>query len=202
MTFWIQTNSGRPYFYGCDPRDPGGLGLPQPLDVQRDIVTPLSRLVRFLGHTTSPWSVAAHSVIGSVIAERAMNDRALARLFLWHDASEALVGDVPSPLKALLGGYKDIENRAALDAWTAAGVDIEAMALRARDVKRLDVIMLHAEHRVLQAPEPEPWTDPPDDRDDWPVNRAAVLVAGAVYEGAGWGERARMEFMQRMEDLK
>ncbi len=69
-----------------------------------DIAHGLSMICRFAGHTKYFYSVAEHSIITSYRVE---NKHKLAALL--HDASEAYLLDIPSPLKKKLRRYKNAE---------------------------------------------------------------------------------------------
>lgn len=71
-----------------------------------DIAHNLSHIVRFNGATRYPYSVAQHSLYVSHLV--GPGD---ALIGLMHDATEAYLGDVVSPLKELLPEYRLIEER-------------------------------------------------------------------------------------------
>ena len=87
--------------------------LLQPQNSEYDIyviATALSNLCRYTGHVTRFYSVAEHSVLVSLACPP---QYALEGLL--HDASEAFVGDVSSPLKKLIPAYKEIEENIQAD---------------------------------------------------------------------------------------
>lgn len=71
-----------------------------------DIAHALSLINRFTGHSKAPYSVAQHSVMVSRLCEPAC-----AKWGLLHDASEAYLGDMATPLKNLIPEYREIERR-------------------------------------------------------------------------------------------
>lgn len=71
-----------------------------------DIAHALSQIIRFTGHAKAPYSVAQHSLL---VAEIAPPEHRLWALL--HDASEAYLGDVASPLKTLLPQYRELEDQ-------------------------------------------------------------------------------------------
>ena len=71
-----------------------------------DIATSLANICRFNGQINHHYSVAQHSILVAMLVPRELKFAAL-----MHDAHEAYVGDVASPLKALLLDYQRIEER-------------------------------------------------------------------------------------------
>lgn len=82
----------------------------------KDIALSLSKMCRYNGHCWGMFSVAKHSSVG---ASMIMYDnifklddfeaKQLAKQFLLHDASEAYLGDLISPIKAFSPDYKITE---------------------------------------------------------------------------------------------
>lgn len=74
-----------------------------------DIAHALSLMPRFGGHTNVFYSVAQHSRWCARYCDKTFKKYAFEALM--HDASEAYMMDIPSPIKQLLPEYKVIENR-------------------------------------------------------------------------------------------
>ncbi len=99
---WIQTVSGIKFHYLS-----GGPAEVNP----EDICTVLSRVPRWAGHTKKFFSVAQHSVLVSELVKERGGHPLDQLLGLIHDATEAYMVDLPSPLKRMIPAYKDIENK-------------------------------------------------------------------------------------------
>lgn len=113
-----------------------------------DIAHALSQICRFTGHTRRFYSVAQHSVLVSRIVPK---EHALAGLL--HDAHEAFVGDMATPLKDLLPSYRTIEERA----WRAVATRLGVDSVPPDDVKRADLIALATERRDLLPRDGREW---------------------------------------------
>ncbi|MBS7792194.1 hydrolase [Roseococcus sp. SDR] len=149
---WMQMHSG----FCVDLLEPDLAEL-----TLRDLATCLSRLPRFLGHTRGGpiYSVAQHCVLmAQMMAEEPLP---LRRAVLLHDAHEAMIGDIISPVKKLLGpALVDVVERPIIAAIHARfGLAEELIGHPA--IKRADLQMLAAEKRDLLAPSAWPWPDLP-----------------------------------------
>ncbi len=77
-----------------------------------DIAVSLARECRFLNGTKKFYSVAEHSVMCALVAEEKYPNRPrLPFEALMHDAHEYIWKDLATPLKDLLPGYRDLQQR-------------------------------------------------------------------------------------------
>jgi hypothetical protein len=94
----IRTNSGT--FVNVFDTNPDSIKI-------EDIAHALSRLPRFGGHLNRHYSVAQHSVLCAQMAKTKKDKKAA----LLHDGSEAFLLDMPTPIKARMGEYKQYEDK-------------------------------------------------------------------------------------------
>jgi hypothetical protein len=108
-----------------------------------DIAHSLSQVNRFTGHCKFPYPVSQHSRIGSFLVPE--ND---ALWFLLHDASEAYLGDMSSPLKHYTpvgDEYKKIEHKIQNIICDRFSIDRE----KPKSIKQIDGDMYTIERDVL-----------------------------------------------------
>lgn len=142
---WIQTYSGVAF----DLEDP------QPDMVKPiDIAHALAHLCRFGGHCRAFYSVAEHSML--VQDETPPVDWQITRTALLHDATEAYVGDMVKPLKDLLPGFREVEDRV----WGAVVERFNLNKEMPKIVKRADRAVLAAERQQVMTECERPWVIP------------------------------------------
>lgn len=146
---WIETFTGRRFW----PLDP------QVSDVViEDIAHALSMLCRYNGHCRCFYSVAEHSVhVAAYMAKTPIGqyDRDLQLAALLHDAAEAYLADVPSPIKPFLTNYYEAEARVEKVIAVAFGLD---MAEASPFIKRIDTRIRVDESKALM-PRASDWSD-------------------------------------------
>ena len=192
------------------------IDLPNPNPANIDIVdvaTHLSRIPRFVGSTDRFFSVAQHSVVVAYLAVAVGQHysppphleftvlHTLLREGLLHDAHEAYMGDVPSPLKSVCAGFKSSEghiDRAVRQAFSMANT-------MPPHVKTADRIALILESGHLRGPDRLDMTRIPQEVKDLVVKLARTeWFKLAEWEVAkDWPcETAKDKFLEEWDRLE
>lgn len=151
-----------------------------------DIAHALSNQCRFSGHCREFYSVAEHSVRVSLLLKEWGEDEDVQMWGLLHDASEAYLVDLPTPLKASEFGseYRRSEER-------LMAVICERFGLappQPRVVHTADSVLLRTEARDLMPNKPEHWK--------------TLDVAPLAERISPWTPRhAEAAFLNRFHDL-
>lgn len=137
---WIETYSGKQI----------DLLHPDPKQFElEDIFRALLNVPRFGGHTKQFYSVAMHSYNVAQLLPLELKFQGL-----MHDATEAFIGDMPTPFKRLLPDYKKAENRL----WEAIAFRFGIEFVLDPMVKQADGIALIHERDFLK-PTSRVWPD-------------------------------------------
>ena len=124
---------------------------PDPKQIKiTDIAWALAHNNRFTGHTSVPYTVAHHSIAASTLVPSGFELQALL-----HDATEAYLSDLATPIKNLLPEYRVLEQRLAKAIGDAVGLELVHLA---PCVKHVDMLLLITEREYLQ----------PNHTKDWP----------------------------------
>ena len=175
---WKQTVSGRIVEF-LDP-DPNEITL-------SDISHALWRYPRYGGHTWEEYNVALHSIWCSIASEAlSPGDLDLKRAALIHDAAEAYVGDMISPLKSLLRrdtrAFDMVEEKLMDVIIDKYGISRDVAVWQ--KVKQIDTEALHLERERFVGPEVRPWGVPRDG-----VVSMMVREAGFSLDPKSWPRR-------------
>jgi hypothetical protein len=129
---WIETYTGK-HLHFLDPHV-------DEIDIE-DIAHALSNECRFGGHTRSYYSVAEHCVLVATYCPKGME-----LVGLLHDASEAYLRDIASPIKQYLTNYSAIEEKLMQVIFDKFGIQ---ESWHNPGVKEADTMALKAEARTL-----------------------------------------------------
>lgn len=101
---WLKTYTGKSFYPA----------LPDPeLICIEDIAHALSNICRFAGHCRDFLSVSEHTQNVYLDIAQRTSDKDLWKTAFLHDATEAYVIDLPSPIKNMCENYREIERRVA-----------------------------------------------------------------------------------------
>jgi hypothetical protein len=114
----------------------------------QDVAHGLAHTCRFAGHTSRFYSVAEHSVLVANLVRKMAPHLALAAL--WHDAHEAYLVDLPTPLKAIIGPeYGQIAERIDRAVYDYLGLDRDVYPLRHPAIKLADELAVMYEASIF-----------------------------------------------------
>lgn len=163
---WMQTYTGRK-FWPLDPR-------PEDFDIE-DIAHSLSMNCRYNGHCIKFYSVAEHSC-HLFDAFQSKEDKKWAIL---HDAPEAYVSDIVSPLKRDMPEFQKIENRI-----------MSAIVVRWKLEGKVIPINVHWADKAIVRDELANMRDVPA---EWNIPRFGIRAQIQCW----WPEKAKAEFLDR-----
>lgn len=110
--------------------------------VVEDIAQALSNICRYGGHVERPYSVAQHAVFVRDLVIQAGHPE-LGFAALHHDSHEAYIGDMPTPLKVMVGEeyatIQDTVNRVVAEALNIDVVDFTHDVVKAADYRALEI---------------------------------------------------------------
>ncbi len=153
-----------------------------------DIAHALALQCRFNGHTRVFYSVAQHSVECSWIAKPAY-----AMECLLHDAAEAYLGDIVSPLKSLMDDSVLPTLEMNFEATITEALDLAVVPGYYREVRRVDLIMLATEKRDLL-----PYAS--INNQPWPQLRGVQPLDDAIEPWTS--QLAEAKFLERYKELR
>ena len=168
---WIETFTGKT-FYFLDPK-------PETIDI-RDIAHSLAYTCRYTGHSKRFYSVAEHSIYVSYLAANPLAG-------LLHDASEAYITDIASPIKPYLNNYKELEDNLMLRIAGVFGFDYPLDV----DIKDCDATQLKTEAKYLLPSKGLTWAHM------YPTKREHGIKPQCMSP-----EEAEQAFLERFEEVK
>lgn len=170
MDLHIQTSGKRFFDYRKDIMDKNHIDI-------KDVAKALSRQPRFLGHTNSFYSVAQHCCM---CHDNTDGDKLEALL---HDAPEAYMCDIPSPLKRFLPDYREMEKRV----WGRVSFVFGLNFVLSRETKEVDQNEFGREWKLLKQPRTR-------------YQRLKEIFLGAIGLGKCWSpKKAEREFLKRFD---
>lgn len=155
-TTWIQTFTGRVFDFKA--LDPDSLCL-------EDIAHALSHICRFNGHCQKFESVAEHSWLVAKRASEILPEDlslrglsiAVTRSALMHDAAEAYIGDVVTPLRRALASEALVHLEDEINSLVATRFHLDTSSEVMAVVWQADQDLLTIEQKEIMAEPPQHW---------------------------------------------
>lgn len=194
----IETFTGR--FVNVDNPEPESICL-------EDIAHALSQICRYGGHCRRFYSVAEHAVFVSKRLERRGEPRHMQYAGLHHDDSEAFLGDIPRPIKPLLGNayarMTDAVDSAICKALAPSGPPwLYPENFHWQEVKTADSWALFVEARHLLPSEGRLWWHGAQGADAWGLEEMpSRIVTPDYFRGGLLPHEARDLFIERHKEL-
>jgi hypothetical protein len=166
-----------------------------------DIAHALAATCRYGGHCQNFYSVAEHAVFCSIRAERKGWSNAVQLAALHHDDAEAYLGDIPRPMKSLLGAaYRKLTARMDAAIITALGLSDEQSDFHSPAVKDADNWALLVEARHLLPSRGINWSG--SIQQTWEIESLPKrIITPDYWHGGVIPEVAEDMFLSRHEDL-
>lgn len=170
-----------------------------------DIAHALSNTCRYGGHCERFYSVAEHAVFVSKRLERKGYSKLVQLAGLHHDDAEAYLGDIPRPLKPLLGEpYRQMttEMDEAIVQALVWQHGVHAANFHAPQVKEADNWALFVEARHLLPSEGRQWFSGGQGSDQWELGGLpSRIVIPDYWLGGISPDAAQRLFIQRHWEL-
>lgn len=189
----IETFTGR-FVDTSDPR-PSSIRL-------EDVAHALSNTCRYGGHCRVFYSVAEHAVFVSERLRRKGFGLSIQLAGLHHDDHEAYLGDIPRPMKPLLGGVYD-ELCARMDVAIVAALSFPFAASTFEDarIQDADNWSLFVEARYLLPSEGKGWGDGLQGAYKWELEFPGRIVTPDYWRGGLAPAVAETLFLERHKEL-
>ena len=166
-----------------------------------DIAHALAQTCRYGGHCTRFYSVAEHAVLVSRRLEELGASNRRQRAGLHHDDAEAYLGDIPRPMKPLLGSaYKTLTARMDQAIVDSLRLGLSVGSFHAPEVKEADNWALFVEARILLPSKGVNWNA--NLLQKWGVDPESEHISTPNYWRSGLSpQRAKEEFLARHNEL-
>lgn len=193
-THEVETFSGM--FVDTSAPDPSTILL-------KDIAHALANTCRFGGHCDGFYSVAEHAVFCSMRMERRGFGKSACLAALHHDDAEAYLGDIPKPMKPLLGdAYTHLTD--LMDCAIVVGLDLpfDVSALHDPAVKDVDVWALLVEARHLLPSGGRHWFNGDQGAHAWGLDeQPSRIVVPDYWHGGLKPSKAEKLYLDRHKEL-